>query len=100
MSIHHRSQHQSSDDHVNKSHYLPLELIDECINQPIYILLRSNIEYYGILKGYDDYVNIVLDDVTEIVYNSSNDIQKDKLSSILLNNTQIVAMCPHKTLQQ
>lgn len=82
-------------EHVNKSHYLPLELIDKCMNQPIWILCKNHTEYSGILKGYDDYVNVVLENVTEIQYGQNKSSQV--LQSILLNGSSIAAICPNTT---
>ena len=44
---------------------LPLELIDKAIGSPIWILMRGQTELTGILRGFDDYVNLVLDDAVE-----------------------------------
>ena len=38
---------------------LPLELIDRCIGHKIWILMKSEKEFVGILKGFDDFVNVV-----------------------------------------
>ena len=47
------------------SSVLPLELIDRCIGSKIWVLLKSEKEISGTLLGFDDYVNMVLEDVTE-----------------------------------
>lgn len=39
---------------------LPLELIDKAIGSPIWILMRGQTELTGILRGFDDYVNLVV----------------------------------------
>jgi U6 snRNA-associated Sm-like protein LSm5 len=44
---------------------LPLELIDKCIGSRIWIIMKGDKELVGTLKGFDDYVNMVLEDVTE-----------------------------------
>ena len=41
------------------------ELIDKCIGSRIWIVMRGDKELVGTLRGFDDYVNMVLDDVTE-----------------------------------
>jgi U6 snRNA-associated Sm-like protein LSm5 len=44
---------------------LPLELIDKCIGSSIHVIMKqSNKEFTGTLLGFDDYVNIVLQDVS------------------------------------
>ncbi|KAJ2787079.1 RNA-binding protein lsm5 [Coemansia interrupta] len=44
---------------------LPLELIDKCIGSRIWVMMKSEKEFVGTLLGFDDYVNMVLEDVTE-----------------------------------
>jgi hypothetical protein len=43
---------------------LPLELIDKCIGSRIWVLLKDEKEFVGTLRGFDDYVNMVLEEVT------------------------------------
>ncbi|KAK0537742.1 RNA-binding protein lsm5 [Tilletia horrida] len=47
------------------AHILPLELIDRCIGSSIWVILKGNREMVGTLLGFDDYVNMVLENVTE-----------------------------------
>ncbi|KAI8607716.1 hypothetical protein BC830DRAFT_1157986 [Chytriomyces sp. MP71] len=44
---------------------LPLELVDRCIGSRIWVVMKSEKEFVGTLLGFDDYVNMVLEDVTE-----------------------------------
>ena len=46
-------------------HILPLELVDKCIGSSIWVITKGDKELVGILNGFDDYVNMVLQDVTE-----------------------------------
>ena len=74
---------------------LPLALIDKCIGARIWVIMRGSTEFVGTLKGFDDYVNIVLEDVTEFTYDSQGrrrDIQLE--SSILLNGNSITFLVP------
>ena len=48
------------------SQLLPLELIDKCIGSKIHVIMKSDKEIVGWLKGFDDFVNMVLTDVTEL----------------------------------
>lgn len=41
------------------------ELIDRCIGSKIWVIMKGDKELVGILKGFDVYVNMVLEDVTE-----------------------------------
>ncbi|KAF2733721.1 LSM-domain-containing protein [Polyplosphaeria fusca] len=69
---------------------LPLELIDKCIGSPIWVIMNGGKEFAGRLLGFDDYVNMVLEDVTEI-----DPIGGDKkLPKILLNGNNVCMMVP------
>lgn len=50
----------------NLSQLLPFELIDKCIGSKVRIIMKDDKELVGTLRGFDDYVNMVLDDVTEL----------------------------------
>lgn len=43
-----------------------IELIDSCIGSKIWVVMKSEKEFTGTLKYFDDYVNMVLEDVTEL----------------------------------
>ncbi|GAU95447.1 hypothetical protein RvY_07063 [Ramazzottius varieornatus] len=78
---------------ANPSTLLPLELIDKCIGSRIHAILRSNKEIVGTLLGFDDYVNMVLDDVRE--YETTAEGRRvNKLERILLNGSNIVMLVP------
>lgn len=46
---------------------LPLEIIDKTVGQPVWIVLQSNREFTGTLVGFDDFVNVIVEDALEIV---------------------------------
>ncbi|KAF2536382.1 hypothetical protein F2Q68_00018771 [Brassica cretica] len=50
----------------NLSQLLPSELIDRCIGSKIRVIMKGDKELVGVLKGFDVYVNMVLEDVTEL----------------------------------
>ena len=50
---------------MSGSTLLPLELVDRCIGSRIHIVMKGDKEIVGTLRGFDDYVNMVLEDVTE-----------------------------------
>jgi len=41
------------------------ELVDQAIGTLITVVMTGDYEFTGILKGFDDYVNMVLENVTE-----------------------------------
>jgi len=63
----------------------------------IWILMRGSKEVVGTLRGFDDYVNLVLDDATEY---SPDPTDRTKIiktvldSEILLNGNQIAILVP------
>ncbi|EXJ79138.1 hypothetical protein A1O3_08639 [Capronia epimyces CBS 606.96] len=42
------------------------ELIDKCVGSRIWIVMKGDKEFAGTLLGFDDYVNMVLEDVIEL----------------------------------
>lgn len=44
---------------------LPLEIIDKSIGHKIQVLMTNDKEFKGTLIGFDDYVNMVLENVEE-----------------------------------
>ena len=47
------------------SPFLCSELIDRCIGSKIWVIMKGDKELVGTLRGFDVYVNMVLEDVTE-----------------------------------
>ncbi|PWO00982.1 LSM-domain-containing protein [Tilletiopsis washingtonensis] len=82
---------------ANVSAVLPLELMDRCIGSSVWVIMKSDgREIVGTLRGFDDYVNMVLDDVTE--YEGRGDSRKvTKLKQTLLNGANICLMIPGGT---
>ncbi|KNE57711.1 U6 snRNA-associated Sm-like protein LSm5 [Allomyces macrogynus ATCC 38327] len=72
---------------------LPLELIDKCIGSRLWVIMKSEKEFTGTLVGFDDFVNMVLEDVTEFTKTPTG-FTTTKLSQILLNGNNIVMMVP------
>ncbi|EPQ32268.1 uncharacterized protein PFL1_00465 [Pseudozyma flocculosa PF-1] len=72
---------------------LPLELIDRCIGSSIWVIMKTDREFSGTLLGFDDYVNMVLEDVTE--YETTTEgRKKTKLGQTLLNGNNICMLVP------
>ncbi|KZS96184.1 like-Sm ribonucleo protein [Sistotremastrum niveocremeum HHB9708] len=75
------------------SQILPLELIDKCIGSRIWVVMKTEREFTGTLLGFDDFVNMVLEDVTE--YEITPEGRKStKLGQTLLNGNNICILVP------
>ncbi|KAJ2700216.1 RNA-binding protein lsm5 [Coemansia sp. IMI 209128] len=71
---------------------LPLELIDKCIGSRIWVMMKSEKEFVGTLLGFDDYVNMVLENVTDETSGTSKKV--NQLDQILLNGNNICMLVP------
>ncbi|BBH10063.1 Small nuclear ribonucleoprotein family protein, partial [Prunus dulcis] len=77
----------------NPSQLLPSELIDRCIGSKIWVIMKGDKELVGTLRGFDVYVNMVLEDVTE--YEITPEGRRiTKLDQILLNGNNIAILVP------
>lgn len=75
------------------SQVLPLELVDKCIGSRIWVIMRGDKELVGTLRGFDEFVNMVMEDVTE--YEQTPDgVVKKKLDQILLNGNNVCLLVP------
>ncbi|XP_065835024.1 U6 snRNA-associated Sm-like protein LSm5 [Oscarella lobularis] len=75
------------------SQLLPLELVDKCIGSRIHVIMKSERELYGTLLGFDDFVNMVLEDVVE--YETTSEGRRvTKLEQILLNGNNVAMLVP------
>ena len=84
---------------IGVGHVLPLEVVDKCQGNRVWVLMQGNREFYGTLRGFDEYMNIVLDDVK--VYEDAGVEAPRKLvnkganiESMLLNGSHICMIIP------
>lgn len=70
-----------------------LELVDKCIGSRIHIIMKNDKEIVGTLLGFDDFVNMLLEDVTEYE-NTPEGRRITKLDQILLNGNNITMLVP------
>ena len=75
---------------------LPLELVDKCIGSRLWIIMKGDQELVGTLKSFDDYVNMVLEDVIEYEVTPEGKVAH-RLDSILLNGNNIALLVPGKS---
>ncbi|CAK9436743.1 uncharacterized protein LODBEIA_P12650 [Lodderomyces beijingensis] len=80
---------------------LPLEVIDRSVGKKIRVLMTDDKEFYGTLVGFDDYVNMVLTEVTVVSGPGAEDNEDgEKRSSgntvakMLLNGGQVAMIVP------
>lgn len=69
------------------------ELVDKCIGSRIHIIMKNDKEMVGTLLGFDDFVNMLLEDVTEYE-NTPEGRRITKLDQILLNGNNITMLVP------
>lgn len=55
----------NSNDKFLSNELLPLELVDKCMGSKILIIMKGDKEIIGTLRGIDEFVNLVLEEVTE-----------------------------------
>lgn len=68
---------------------LPMKLLEENLNKKVVLLLKDNRSLEGVLSGYDEHMNMVLDDVEE----SSQD-SKRRLGTVVIRGSNIVRIVP------
>ncbi|NXF40792.1 LSM5 protein, partial [Nyctibius bracteatus] len=73
---------------TNPSQLLPLELVDKCIGSLVHIVMKSDKEIIGMLLGFDAFVNMVLEDITEFEIMPEGR-RITKLDQILLNGNNV-----------
>ncbi|GAA6036444.1 hypothetical protein JCM8097_003510 [Rhodosporidiobolus ruineniae] len=83
----------SSSSSNRASTILPLELVDRATGSKVWVIMKTEREFTGTLVGFDDYVNMVLEDVTE--YETTPEGRKStKLGQTLLNGNNIAMIVP------
>ena len=82
---------EAMDTDTTVENVLPLDTIEKCVGKKVWVIMKNKKELVGTLKGYDDYVNMVMEDVTEYTVTSDGK-QVTKLESILLNGNNIYSL--------
>ncbi|GAA5947936.1 hypothetical protein JCM3775_004941 [Rhodotorula graminis] len=78
---------------LEMSTILPLELVDRATGSQVWVIMKTEREFTGTLVGFDDYVNMVLEDVTEYE-NTPQGRKTTKLGQTLLNGNNIAMIVP------
>jgi small nuclear ribonucleoprotein len=66
---------------------LPLDVLEKAMNQKLSLLLKDGRMIEGKLTGYDEYMNMVLDDVEETIEEN-----KRRLGTIILRGNNVVSI--------
>ncbi len=68
---------------------MPMKMLEENLNKHVALLLKDNRILEGVLSGYDEYMNMVLDDVQE----SDEDVTR-KLGTVIIRGSNVVRIVP------
>jgi small nuclear ribonucleoprotein len=68
---------------------MPLNVLEKSINKRISLLLKDNRILDGKLVGYDEYMNMVLEDTEE-----TKDEQVRRIGTVILRGNNVVTIVP------
>ncbi len=68
---------------------LPMKLLEENLNKRVLLLLKDNRSLEGVLSGYDEHMNMVLDEVEESSQESTR-----RLGTVVIRGSNIVRIVP------
>ncbi len=68
---------------------MPLSLLEKSMNKKVSLLLKDSRVLEGTLTGFDDYLNMVLDDTEE-----TNNDQVKRLGTVILRGNNVVSIMP------
>jgi small nuclear ribonucleoprotein len=66
-----------------------MKMLEENLNKKVSLLLKDNRTLEGILSGYDDHMNMVLDEVEE----NSEETTK-KIGTVVIRGSNVVRIVP------
>lgn len=75
------------------SKVLPLDLVDKCIGSRMWVIMRGDREVVGTLRGFDEFVNMVLEDVVEYEEGPEG-LMRHHMDQILLNGNNVCLLVP------
>ena len=68
---------------------MPMKMLEENLNKKVALLLKDNRILEGTLTGYDEYMNMVLDEVEE----NTEDLNR-KLGTVIIRGSNVVRISP------
>ncbi|MDS0257326.1 RNA-binding protein [Thermoplasmatales archaeon AK] len=66
-----------------------MKMLEENLNKKVALLLKDNRVLEGVLSGYDEYMNMVLEDVEESGENLTR-----KLGTVIIRGSNVVRIVP------
>ncbi|HID25466.1 MAG TPA: RNA-binding protein [Thermoplasmata archaeon] len=66
---------------------LPLDVLEKSVNQRLILLLKDGRTLEGKLSGYDEYMNLVLEDTEEKIEDT-----KRRIGTVILRGNNIVSI--------
>jgi U6 snRNA-associated Sm-like protein LSm5 len=72
----------------------PLAVIDAAVGERLHVVMKGDKELVGTLQGFDNYVNMVLENVTEWSIDSDGRKQTTSIDQILLNGNNVCMLIP------
>ncbi len=67
----------------------PLQILEKSLNKKISVILKDNRVLVGTLVGYDDYMNMVLEDTEE-----TQGEQVRRVGTVVLRGNNVVTIAP------
>ncbi|HUS56564.1 MAG TPA: LSM domain-containing protein [Thermoplasmata archaeon] len=68
---------------------MPLSLLEKSMDKKVTLLLKDSRQLEGMLTGFDDYMNMVLEDTEE-----TNGDQVKRLGVVILRGNNVVSISP------
>ncbi|MEM0157899.1 MAG: LSM domain-containing protein [Thermoplasmataceae archaeon] len=68
---------------------MPMKMLEENLNKRVALLLKDNRILEGVLSGYDEYMNMVLEEVEESAENLTR-----KLGTVIIRGSNVVRIVP------
>ncbi len=68
---------------------MPMKMLEENLNKKVSLLLKDNRTLEGILSGYDDHMNMVLDEVEENAEETTK-----KIGTVVIRGSNVVRIVP------
>lgn len=73
---------------------LVTRLLEDSIGKPVLVKLRGGRMIRGILLGFDQHMNLLLQNAAFVKKSDSGDVNQEDLSTIIIRGDNIVAISP------